>query len=117
MSPKWLYRNIAEAWTHRGSLEDFCKRLRWTYAHRLPGDLRPDEQTIRFRFPPPLNKISFLVRSNAGSDAFIFGEVFHHRYYDLPLSAVPDTILDLGAHAGFTAVSLGRCFPQARISG
>lgn len=116
MSPDWLYRNIVEAWTFRASLPDFFRRLRWIYSEKLPKVLRPDEQIIRFRFPAPINQITVLVRSNGGSDAFIFGEVFHHRYYDLPLTATPVSILDLGANAGFTAVFFGRMYPDAKIA-
>src|SRR6185295_4512289 len=109
MSPIWLYRNLREAWAYRGSFGDFWKRLRWIYAQKLPTAMRRNEQIICFRFPPPLKSLSFAVRSNRGSDQFVFGEVFHHRYYDLPLSKPPSTILDLGANAGFTVVYFSRC--------
>lgn len=116
MSPDWLFRNVVDAWAFRGSLPDFLKRLRWVYSGKLPKLLRPDEQIIRFRFPSPIDEIAVLVRSNGGSDAFIFGEVFHHRYYDLPLIIPPATILDLGANAGFSALYFGRCYPKAQIA-
>jgi len=51
-----------------------------------------------------------------GADAFIFGEVFDHRYYDFELPVVPQTILDLGANVGYTAIFFDRKFTNAEIA-
>jgi len=56
-----------------------------------------------------------VVRDNGGSDAFIFSEVFSHRYYDFALPFTPETIVDLGANAGFTSIFFARKYPDARI--
>lgn len=116
MDPRWLGRNIASAWTHSEGLADFFNWLWWIYAPKLPAGLRKSGWTIGFRYPAPVGSIRLALRANAGSDAFIHGEVFHHRYYDLPLASAPDTILDLGANTGLTAVYLGRAYPDARLA-
>jgi FkbM family methyltransferase len=56
------------------------------------------------------------VRCNGGSDNFIFSEVFDHLYYNLPLQIVPQTILDLGANAGFATLFFSRKYPAAEIA-
>jgi len=116
MDPRWLYRNIASSWSRRGSVADFFRQLAWIYAAKLPAALRKPAWTIGFRYPAPIGRIQLLLRTNSGSDAFIQGEVFHHRYYDLPLDAPPATILDLGANIGLTAVYFGRVYPGARLA-
>ena len=87
--------------------------LRWLYSrhssHAIP-------RNITFHYPPPIGEISVVVRSNRGSDAFIFGEVFNHRYYDFSLPVPPTTILDLGANIGFTTLFLGRKYPRAALA-
>ena len=86
------------------------------YSHRLPRWLRADRYDVRFRFPMPIGAVQLSLRTNAGADAFIFSEVFCHRYYAIPLHRRPATILDLGANAGLTAVYFARCFPEAAIA-
>jgi FkbM family methyltransferase len=57
-----------------------------------------------------------MLRDNSGSDSFIFGEVFDHRYYDFELPVLPGTILDLGANVGYTAIFFGRKYAHAQIA-
>jgi FkbM family methyltransferase len=95
---------------------DFARTLLWIYSAKLPERLRSQEQTIGFSYPLPVGNIRLLVRSNAGSDSFIHGEVFGHEYYRLPLAKPPTTILDLGANTGMTAVYFGRIYPQAELA-
>jgi FkbM family methyltransferase len=116
MNPIWLVRNIVKHWPTRGSGLDFVRTLRWIYSAKLPEGLRSREQVISFSYPLPVGRIRLLVRSNAGSDSFIHGEVFDHEYYRLPLPKPPTTILDLGANTGMTAVYFGRVYPQARLA-
>jgi FkbM family methyltransferase len=112
----WLIRNTATAWRHSPSLEDFGKRILYTYSHRLPGPGNSKEWSIGFQYRPPLGQLRFILRSNAGSDAFILSEVFEHEHYDLGLTNPPETILDLGANIGLTAVYFARVFPNARLA-
>lgn len=116
MDPRWLYRNIVSSWAHRGSIADFFSCLAWIYAAKLPAVLRRKEWTIGFRYPAPIGRLRLLLRANSGSDAFIHGEVFHHRYYELPLATPPETILDLGSNTGLTAIYFGRTYPAARLA-
>lgn len=80
------------------------------------GFLCPQELEIAFRYRDPIGALRLRVRANRGSDGFIFGEVFEHEYYDLGLPFSPETILDLGGNAGFTAVYFERVYPGARIA-
>lgn len=116
MDFQWFLRNLATSWRHRASVKDFFRRILWIYSHKVPRFFRPLEQVIGFAFAAPLGKIRVLVRNNSGSDAFIFGEVFHHEYYQLPLAVSPATILDLGSNAGFTAIYFARTYPGACIA-
>lgn len=91
--------------------------LYWLYARdSADGQNTPRLRRLAFRYPPPVGDITVQVRSNHGADAFVFGEVFEHRYYDLPLTRAPGTILDLGANVGFASLFLGRKYPQAEIA-
>jgi FkbM family methyltransferase len=85
------------------------------YVERLPKQLRATEQIIGFRYPLPVGLVRLLVRANHGSDSFVFGEVFEHEYYRVPLQSPPRTILDLGANAGFSSVYFARQYPNACI--
>lgn len=116
MNPIWLCRNALTCWRYRENLGDAVNRLRWIYDEKLPKRLRLAEQVLGFRYPLPVGSVRFLVRANRGSDSFIFGEVFEHKYYSVPLPASPSTILDLGANAGFTAVYFARAYPNARLA-
>ena len=88
----------------------------WIYSAKLGEGLRDAEWTIGFRYPPPVGNLRLALRTNGGADAFIHGEVFEHQYYDLPLATPPETILDLGANIGLTAVYFSRRFPNAKIA-
>ncbi len=91
--------------------------LRLIYAHKLHGWTKLTEgQSILFRYPPPVGTMRVILRSNAGSDNFVFGEVFDHGYYDFDLPTLPKTILDLGANAGYSAIFFSRKYPQASIA-
>ena len=116
MDAVWLGRNIASSWRHRASLIDFMLCLAWIYSARLPSMVQSRQWTIGFRYHEPVGSIRLLLRANSGSDAFIHGEVFHHQYYDLPLDSPPETILDLGANSGLTAVYFGRAYPSASLA-
>jgi len=116
MDTAWLVRNVSRAWRERASLRDFGKRILFTYAHRLPGVSEDREWSIGFRYPEPIGDVRFVLRANAGVDMFVHGEVFELQYYALELSKEPETILDLGANIGLTAVYFARAFPDARIA-
>ncbi|MGZ5103928.1 MAG: FkbM family methyltransferase [Usitatibacter sp.] len=116
MNPVWLVRNIRNFWPTSASAGDFVQCLLWVYSPKLPHALRKPERTIGFEYPDPVGNIRLVLRDNAGSDAFIFGEVFGHQYYRLPLKAQPRTILDLGANTGMTAVYFGRVYPNAQVA-
>jgi FkbM family methyltransferase len=111
-----LTANIKTAWRNRASVVDMGRRMIWVYSYRLPPALAPREWTIAFRYPPPIDNVRFLLRSNAGADAFIHSEVFEHQYYRLPLARRPATILDLGANIGLAAVYFARQFPDAALA-
>jgi FkbM family methyltransferase len=114
MNPVWLARNVFRSWRYCATAQDAVARLWWNYAHKLPPPLRRAEYLIGFKYPS-VGEIRVLVRANSGSDGFVFGEVFEHEYYRLPI-APPATIMDLGANAGFTAVYFGRIYPEAKIA-
>jgi FkbM family methyltransferase len=80
--------------------------------------IRFDRLEISLSYPKPVGDITVLVRTNEGSDAFIFGEVFDHQYYGLgaELPHLPETILDLGANVGFATLYFSRTFPGARLA-
>lgn len=116
MDLAWLSRNIKTAWRHCDTPADCLKRLLWIYSNNLPAALKKAEWTIGFAYPEPVGNIRLLVRANAGSDSFIHGEVFEHRYYDLGLPSAPKTILDLGANIGLASIYFAKCFPGAQIA-
>jgi FkbM family methyltransferase len=111
----WLCANVKTSWRYRASVADFGRRLCWTYAHRLPAALQR-ERIIGFRLPEPVGSIRLLLRANAGSDRFIYSEVFEHQCYRIPVARPPATILDLGANIGLSAIYLARCFPDAHLA-
>jgi FkbM family methyltransferase len=115
INPIWFARNVVNCLRITPSTRDLGRALLWTYADKLPRRWKRD-CVIAFRYPQPIGVLSLLVRPNGGSDGFSQGEVFHHRYYDLPLPHAPATILDLGANAGFTAVFFSRVYPTAHIA-
>ncbi len=65
-------------------------------------------------FKSSRKNIAFYLRSNT-SDAGIFGQVFKARQYHIPLSFVPERILDLGANIGMSALYFADRFPGATI--
>jgi len=112
----WLKRNIMASWRHRGGLLAFFARLLFVYSHRLPKFARQPKWVIAFIYPQPIGSLRLLLRTNKGSDAFIHGEVFEHNYYHFELACEPNTILDLGANIGMTAIYFHRCFPNAALA-
>ena len=113
MNLRALLHNAAKPF-FRG-LADRIKYLYWLYGRSLTSGAS-DHLTLRLKFDPPVREIDLTVRRNGGSDAFIFSEVFEHRYYDFDLSPPPATVLDLGANIGFTSLFFARKYPQARIA-
>jgi FkbM family methyltransferase len=91
------------------------KYIFWLYGQKISA-LRNFPLRIQFRLLEPVGNLRLFVRLNRGADPFIFGEVFVHRYYDLPLEGNPGTILDLGANIGFATLFLCRKYPNARIA-
>jgi FkbM family methyltransferase len=116
VNPVWLARNLGNAWRRKASLADFGRRILWIYGSRLGKILLDKEIVISFRYPYPVGRISLLLRTNSGADAFIHGEVFEHEYYRLPLRRSPATILDLGANIGLSAVYFSRLYPDAQMA-
>ena len=110
------FQNLGATFGRARGPRDAFHDLLVGYSHRLPRWLRADRYDVRFRFPMPVGAVHLSLRTNAGADAFIFSEVFCHRYYAIPLQRQPATILDLGANAGLTAVYFARCFPDAAIA-
>jgi FkbM family methyltransferase len=78
--------------------------------------LKPQEWTIRFRYPDPIGLVVLHLRANNGADAFVHSEVFENQYYRLPLRSAPATILDLGANIGLSAIYFARLYPRSRIA-
>jgi FkbM family methyltransferase len=107
--------NCARARTRCPSVADSLKYLLWLY-NRTPRLLLNRPLRIHFNFEHPIGNLHLSVRCNHGSDAFVFSEVFEHRYYDLPLPMAPGTILDLGANIGLAALFFSRVFPKAEIA-
>lgn len=104
------------AWRYCATANDAWRRIAWLYSNKMPRIIGRQDWIVGFRYPRPVGKLRLSVRSNAGSDYFIHAEVFEHRYYELGLSYNPETILDLGANIGLTAVYFGRVFPAAKIA-
>ena len=117
MNIKALARNWLNAKAFCRGPSDRLKYLHWLYCGSLRlGNEKKKRHTIHFEFEKSLGKMVLTVRCNAGSDAFIFSEVFDHRYYDFDLAEPPATILDAGANAGFTALFFGRKYPKAQLA-
>jgi FkbM family methyltransferase len=112
----WLLQNVRQSWRQRRGPADVVRQLLLRYASRLPQPLRRPDWVIGCRFPPPIGELRLLLRDNAGSDLFVFSEVFEQQYYRLPLDPAPATILDLGANIGLSAVYFARSFPGARLA-
>src|ERR1700731_2839610 len=112
MDLRKLRENTAVAWGRRASTADFVRQMALLYADKLPAMLKPQEWTIRFRYPAPVGHLRLHLRSNNGADAFVHSEIFEHQYYRLPLRAAPATILDLGANIGLSAIYFARCYPR-----
>lgn len=93
---------------------DRLKYLWWLYAKSLP--LHVKCVTIRFVMSAPIGHFRLTVRPRTAADYFIFSEVFDRQYYALPLPRPPETILDLGANVGMTAVYFSRVYPNAKIA-
>lgn len=110
MNPFALAKNIRQSLRICPTWRDRVEWVRWLYSH----DGR--QRQIHFRFEEPVGDLKLVVRGNAGSDAFILGEVFHHRYYDFDLPQAPRTILDLGGHIGLTSIFFSRKYPRAEIA-
>lgn len=115
MNLRALFHNWTKAKTFcRGNI-DRVKYVYWLYSKSLPFSAKRS-LNLRVKFGPPVRDAELTVRCNGGSDAFIFSEVFEHRYYDFDLPAAPQTILDAGANAGFTALFFSRKYPDARLA-
>ncbi|MEX1203413.1 MAG: FkbM family methyltransferase [Ferruginibacter sp.] len=67
-------------------------------------------------FKSTRKKIRFFLRNN-GTDPGIFGQVFIEKQYDYPISFEPETILDLGANTGLSALYFAERFSKAKIVG
>lgn len=116
MNPLWLIKNVKRSWKVCPTWRDVIQSILWLYSDKLAKWSRqPPQRTISFQYPPPVGLIKVAVRNNKGSDAFIFSEVFDHRYYDFALPNMPHTILDLGANIGFTGLYFSRKYPVADI--
>lgn len=115
MDPGAFARNWKTAGTICPALIDRCKYAFWLY-NKWPGLVGNRSMHIRFAVAPPVNSVSLNVRCNHGSDAFIFSEIFLHRYYDFSLPEEPRTILDLGANIGFSTLFFARKYPSAALA-
>jgi FkbM family methyltransferase len=72
--------------------------------------------TLHLLLEEPIGTLDVLVRFNQGADAFIFSEVFEHRFYSFELPQVPRTLLDLGANIGLTALFFAKRYPDAILA-
>jgi FkbM family methyltransferase len=116
MNPVALVKNAVRSTRICPTWNDRFNYLGWLYSTKLNHGKRTNRQRgISFCYTTPVRNIDVVVRDNGGSDAFIFSEVFSHRYYDFDLPYTPETILDLGANAGFTSIFFARKYPGARI--
>jgi FkbM family methyltransferase len=118
MNPIALVRNIHHSFQVCPTWTDRLNRLLWLYSDkRFVKVISPKQhRQISFRYAPPVGNVQVMVRDNQGSDAFILGEVFDHRYYDFSLPYSPKSIMDLGANIGLTSLFLHRKFPNAEIA-
>lgn len=116
MNLSWLARNLKTCWQYREGLADFLRRLLFTYSSKIPACIRRSEWTIGFSYPDPIGNVRLLLRSNAGADGFIQGEVFEHEYYRALQIISPSSILDLGANIGLTTIYYSRLFPGAQLA-
>lgn len=116
INPIWLFRNILNAMLIVASVKDFIYLMMLIYSEKLPDRWRRRNYIIDFKYRKPVDRVKLMVRDNNGADNFILGEVFNHLYYDLPLLKDPETILDLGANAGFTGIFLIRKYPNADVA-
>jgi FkbM family methyltransferase len=116
MNPVALVRNAVRSTRICPTWNDRFNYLGWLYSKKLNhGQSTNRQRGISFRYTTPIRKIDVVVRDNGGSDAFIFSEVFSHRYYDFALPFTPGTVVDLGANAGFTSIFFARKYPDAKI--
>ena len=113
MNLRFLAANSRNAWRHAPQTSDFVKRLLWHYSQRYDA---PATFEIGFRYPAPVGRLNLLVRSNEGADAFVLGEIFEQGCYDLQLPEQPETVLDLGSNAGFSAIFFARQYPNAKVA-
>lgn len=117
MNPVWLVRNVRRALAVCPKWSDRFQLIRLIYSSKFPRWSKAKvDQPIAFRFAPPVGDIKAIIRDNDGSDGFIFGEVFEHRYYNFDLPFEPRTILDLGANAGYTAIFFDKRYRGAAIA-
>lgn len=116
MDVRWLKKNVERAYRSSPSLREMANQLRWMYAGKPHSRLQAEEYELVFRYEDPIGDVNLVLRANDGADGFIHGEVFNHQYYYNPQLTSPETILDLGANIGLTAVYFGRLYPQAQIA-
>lgn len=117
MNARALVQNIKHSIRYCPTWHDRINRLMWLYSDKpVVRRFGAGRRHIGFRFPNPVHKITVSVRDNGGSDAFIFSELFEHRYYDFDLPFAPRTIMDLGSNIGFTAIFFSRKYPAADIA-
>lgn len=118
MNPVALVQNIRSSLAVCPSWRSRFSRLLWLYSNKwfVQAFSHTAYYSISFRYALPIGDLDILVRSNEGSDAFIFSEVFDHRYYDFALPTLPKTILDLGANIGLTAIFFARKYPEAELA-
>ena len=117
MNPVALVKNAVRSTRICPTWNDRFNYLGWLYSKNLNhGKSTTRQRGISFCYTTTIRNIDVIVRDNGGSDAFIFGEVFSHRYYDFASPSTPETILDLGANAGFTSIFFARKYPLAQIA-
>jgi len=115
MDFKALKNNIADSLDTTNNVYNATKKLFWIYnlTSRKSGNKKV---AINFNYPQPVGNIRLNVRYNQGSDSFIISEVFKDQCYFISQNNEINTILDLGANAGFTSVYFSKFFPKAQIA-
>lgn len=113
---KALKNNYLTAMKLCASYKDALKYLLWLYSCSPRLGLENNNFIIKFKLDEPLGDLELNVRSNRGSDAFIFSEVFIQGCYDVELPIEPKTILDLGGNIGLSALYFSKKYPHSSIA-
>jgi len=112
-----LVNNLKTARQICKSPVDVLNYMKLIYSHsRFATGFRKKNYTINFSFDNYLGDLTLTLRNNAGSDAFIFSEVFGQKCYEIELPFTPNTILDLGGNIGLSSIFFSQKYPNSSIA-